>query len=609
MRVKGCYSGHIHFQCRWHTTTIKSLLKEGKDYWYWAADWVFAPRYAPTWKNSPFMCVKTPHGRIPSLRDSVQHVLRKCICYWQAPSSGQTWRLHDSGFGCQIVPCAWERRSLFSGIVHQGATKSPPVLGTTADLGHFGATNRTDSFSALILQSMQAEVSLEERHTCVLSASCELVHPLPEESVSVNKTAGSECSPPMQRDPPTVKTQTWQLLLRGAWWAHTAERADFFSGSSLARLWCWVQLSSSERQHQECGFDSSAAGLPFLSGRGLWAFGPWWHFGHGCLDLTAGSCSRRTAAGEACGLPTGGSLTYPTCQLRLKKTWGRISDYAPDLWEACSTTSLSHHASRGRRGWVSGGRLFGHDPTGGTTRTDGFWPARQEAPTQNRAHPLPWTGRLGARHHCDAGPPRRCHGAQCNPAGCWTTPLSQTLPPKLHHRPLQCPPWHRNTHHILSVRGGAEISGHEAHWKGTCSRVLGVHGHWAGAGSSPDLDRSASETCGTFLLGSKEAAEEEHGRAIWASSSPWTMATRSVRVLRLISPQWGQSDPSSTASARARTRQMTHDSWPSEDSIGSIQERLSRVIFVWIRSSPEHGRGRESVSAAACRSRWVVIFW
>ncbi len=48
MRVKGCYSGHIHFQCRWHTTTIKSLLKEDKDYWYWAADWVFAPRYAPT---------------------------------------------------------------------------------------------------------------------------------------------------------------------------------------------------------------------------------------------------------------------------------------------------------------------------------------------------------------------------------------------------------------------------------------------------------------------------------------------------------------------------------------------------------------------------------
>ncbi len=173
----------------------------------------------------------------PSLRDSVQHVLRKCICYWQAPSSGQTWRLHDSGFGCQIVPLCLREKVFLQCIVHQGATKSPPVLGTTADLGHFGATNRTDSFSALILQSMQAEVSLEERHTCVLSASCELVHPLPEESVSVNKTAGSECSPPMQRDPPTVKTQTWQLLLRGAWWAHTAERADFFSGSSLARLW------------------------------------------------------------------------------------------------------------------------------------------------------------------------------------------------------------------------------------------------------------------------------------------------------------------------------------------------------------------------------------
>ncbi len=131
-------------------------------------------------------------------KDSVQHALRKCICYWQAPSSGQTWRLHDSGFGCQIVPCAWERRSLFSGIVHGGATSISTSSGNHGWLGHFGATNRTDSFSSLILQkTRKAEISLEERHTCVLSASCELVHPLPGESVSVNKTEGSECSPLM----------------------------------------------------------------------------------------------------------------------------------------------------------------------------------------------------------------------------------------------------------------------------------------------------------------------------------------------------------------------------------------------------------------------------
>ncbi|KAF4094499.1 hypothetical protein G5714_024612 [Onychostoma macrolepis] len=59
------------------------------------------------------------------------------------------------------------------------------------------------------------------------------------------------------------------------------------------------------------------------------------------------------------------------------------------------------------------------------------------------------------------------------------------------------------------------------------------------------------------------------------------MATRSLRVRRLISPQWGQSDPPSAASAWARPRQKTHDSWPSEGSIGSTQERQSReVIFI-----------------------------
>ncbi|KAF4094671.1 hypothetical protein G5714_024674 [Onychostoma macrolepis] len=57
------------------------------------------------------------------------------------------------------------------------------------------------------------------------------------------------------------------------------------------------------------------------------------------------------------------------------------------------------------------------------------------------------------------------------------------------------------------------------------------------------------------------------------------MATRSRRARRLISLQWGQSDPPSAASAWARPRQKTHDSWPSEDSIGSAQERQSRVIF------------------------------
>ncbi len=77
--------------------------------------------------------------------------------------------------------------------------------------------------------------------------------------------------------------------------------------------------------------------------------------------------------------------------------------------------------------------------------------------------------------------------------------------------------------------------------RGPAAGGWGACEHWAGAGSSPDPYRSASETRSTFLLGSKQAAEEERGRAIWASLSPWTMVTRSLRVLRLISPQWGQS--------------------------------------------------------------------
>ncbi|KAF4099308.1 hypothetical protein G5714_019434 [Onychostoma macrolepis] len=94
-----------------------------------------------------------------------------------------------------------------------------------------------------------------------------------------------------------------------------------------------------------------------------------------------------------------------------------------------------------------------------------------------------------------------------------------------------------------------------------------------GGASGPSSPGGTSATA-VLVSPPAHARAEQH-------SSPWTMATRSLRVRRLISPQWGQSDPPSAASAWARPRQKTHDSWPSEGSIGSTQERQSReVIFI-----------------------------
>ncbi|KAF4108897.1 hypothetical protein G5714_009970 [Onychostoma macrolepis] len=73
------------------------------------------------------------------------------------------------------------------------------------------------------------------------------------------------------------------------------------------------------------------------------------------------------------------------------------------------------------------------------------------------------------------------------------------------------------------------------------------------------------------------------------------MATRSLRVRRLISPQWGQSDPPSTASAWARPRQKMHDSWPSEGSIGSTQERQSREVIFCPSEAHRNTAGEEKV--------------
>ncbi len=114
---------------------------------------------------------------------------------------------------------------------------------------------------------------------------------------------------------------------------------------------------------------------------------------------------------------TGGSLTYPT--------WSAPSteDRKEDLGLCTRLVSKFHYFFISS--YTSGKKRPG-------LRGVSFWPrsawryhssrrllaGSQEAPTPNRAHPLPWTGRLGARHHCDGGPPRCCRGAQCNPAGC-----------------------------------------------------------------------------------------------------------------------------------------------------------------------------------------------
>ncbi|KAL1281415.1 hypothetical protein QQF64_000218 [Cirrhinus molitorella] len=50
----------------------------------------------------------------------------------------------------------------------------------------------------------------------------------------------------------------------------------------------------------------------------------------------------------------------------------------------------------------------------------------------------------------------------------------------------------------------------------------------------------------------------------------------------------------------ARPRQRTHNSWPSEDSIGSAQERQSRVT---LSEAHRYTAGEEDISTAACRSR------
>ncbi len=108
------------------------------------------PTICTNLKKTIFMCIKTPRRRSPRLRDSVQHALRKCICYWQAPSSGQTWRLW---IWVPYHSLCWREEVSLHWDSPQGATSIPTSSGNHGWLGNFVATDITYYFSSLILQS------------------------------------------------------------------------------------------------------------------------------------------------------------------------------------------------------------------------------------------------------------------------------------------------------------------------------------------------------------------------------------------------------------------------------------------------------------------------
>jgi hypothetical protein len=65
-------------------------------------------------------------------------------------SKGHRWRLHNSGWGCQILPSAWERRSLLSRIGQRAVGSSGTILGNQHLFCQSGALSRTEHLFSLI---------------------------------------------------------------------------------------------------------------------------------------------------------------------------------------------------------------------------------------------------------------------------------------------------------------------------------------------------------------------------------------------------------------------------------------------------------------------------
>ncbi len=95
-------------------------------------------------KHSPFQSIQMSR-RCPHLRKHVEHMIMQGAQLLWYTRSNQTWRLHNSGFGCHTKPLTWDSRSFLMGIGQGGATSSSVRPRDQGWFSQFGAVSITEA--------------------------------------------------------------------------------------------------------------------------------------------------------------------------------------------------------------------------------------------------------------------------------------------------------------------------------------------------------------------------------------------------------------------------------------------------------------------------------
>lgn len=130
----------------------------------------------PAAEDRPFEGVEASGGWGSSLRNGVQGSRWE---FHRFPSRSHTLRAQHSGWGCQIIPFAWERRSFLRGIDHGAAASIFINSGNPVWVRQRGATKRTMHLSSLIHLMTQWSSAKGEKHRGGGWANRGPAHPCP----------------------------------------------------------------------------------------------------------------------------------------------------------------------------------------------------------------------------------------------------------------------------------------------------------------------------------------------------------------------------------------------------------------------------------------------
>ncbi len=150
----------------------------------------------------------------PHLRKHVEHVRMPDAQLWYLRSS-QTWRLHNSGFGCHTKLFTWDSRSFLMSIGQGGATSSSVRSGDQGWFGQFGAVSITEAPSSLIVHNTSGNILIGGNAYSLAAGQCDVcTFPFSGEWDGGRRTVGNAHSrswwtypPPLSRTGPNHPTR------------------------------------------------------------------------------------------------------------------------------------------------------------------------------------------------------------------------------------------------------------------------------------------------------------------------------------------------------------------------------------------------------------------